>query len=103
MRIAVTDVGRTFGRQTRAYAEYRIFSSLARFSRVVHDVDVTLTLTSTSLTHGSKALCVVVVTVGDGGRLHVRARGRHVYDAINRAARRIGDALRRHTDIALSS
>jgi ribosome-associated translation inhibitor RaiA len=101
MRIAVTDVGRTFGRQTRAYAEYRIFSSLARFSRVVHDVDVSLT--STRLTHGSTALCVVVVTVGDGSRLHVRARGRHAYDAINRAARRIGDALRRHTDIQLSS
>jgi hypothetical protein len=48
-------------------------------------------------------LCVVVVTVNDGGRLYVRARGRHVYDAINRAAQRIGDALRRHGDIALSS
>ena len=101
MRIAVTDVGRMFGRQTRAYAEYRIFSSLARFSRVVHDVDVALT--STSLTHGSEALCVVGVTVGDGSRLQVRARGRHAYDAINRAAGRIGDALRRHTDIQLSS
>jgi ribosome-associated translation inhibitor RaiA len=101
MRIAVTDVGRTFGRQTRAYAEYRIFLTLARFSRVVHDVDVSLT--STSLTHGSNALCVVVVTVGDGSRVQVRARGRHAYDAINRAARRIGDALRSHTGIPLSS
>jgi ribosome-associated translation inhibitor RaiA len=101
MRIAVTDVGRTFGRQTRAYAEYRIFSTLARFSRVVHDVDVSLT--STSLSHGSKAVCEVGVTLGDGSCLHVRARGRNAYDAINRAARRIGDTLRRHTDIQLSS
>jgi ribosome-associated translation inhibitor RaiA len=101
MRISVTDVGSTFGRQTRAYAEYRIFSSLARFSDVVRNADVSLT--STRPTERSRALCMVVVTVNDGGRLHVRARGRHVYDAINRAAQRIGDALRRHSDIALSS
>jgi hypothetical protein len=43
MRIAVTDIGRTFGRQTRAYAEYRIFSSLARFSDVVREANVALT------------------------------------------------------------
>ena len=101
MRISVTDVGSTFGRQTRAYAEYRIFSTLARFSEVVRDADVSLS--STGPTEGPKALCVVVVTVDDGGRLQVRARGRHVYDAINRAAERIGDALRRHSDITLSS
>ena len=34
MKIDVTDISRTFGRQTRAYAEYRIFSSLAAFSNV---------------------------------------------------------------------
>ena len=27
MKIDVTDISRTFGRQTRAYAEYRIFAS----------------------------------------------------------------------------
>ena len=101
MRIAVTDVARTFGRQTRAYAEFRIFSSLARFSSVVHDVSISLT--STSATHGVTASCVVAVTLGDGSRLHVRARGRHAYDAINRAARRISDEVRRHTNIPLSS
>jgi ribosome-associated translation inhibitor RaiA len=101
MRIAVTDVGRTFGRQTRAYAEYRLFSSLARFSDVVRDVDVSLA--STRPTDGPKAVCAVVVTVTDGSRLHVRARGRHAYDAINRAAQRIGDALRRRTESQLSS
>ena len=101
MRIAVTDIELEFGRQTRAYAEYRIFSSLARFSHVVHDVDVSLR--SASRIDGSKALCLVVVTVGDGIRLQARATGRHAYDAINRAAQRIGEALRRHTDIPLSS
>src|SRR4051812_5132047 len=95
MRIAVTDIGRTFGRQTRAYAEYRIFSSLARFSHVVRDVDVSLT--SATRTDVPKPLCVVAVTVGDGIRVQVRATGRHAYDAINRAAQRIGEALRRHS------
>lgn len=101
MRIAVTDIGLESGRQTRAYAEYRIFSSLARFSHAVHDVDVSLT--SANRIDGPKALCVVVVTVGDGIRVQVRAGGRHAYDAINRAAQRIGEALRSHTDIPLSS
>ena len=101
MRIAVTDIGLEFGRQTRAYAEYRIFSSLARFNHVVHDVDVSLT--SASRIDGLKALCVVVVTVGDGTRVRIRASGRHAYDAINRAAQQIGEALRRHTDIPLPS
>src|ERR687890_390039 len=101
MRISVNEVGRTFGRQTRAYAEYRIFSSLARFSEVVRDVDVSLTVTVPI--PGRVARCTVVLTVADGSRLHVRAGGRHVYDAINRAARRAGDALRRQTNLSLSS
>ena len=42
MKIEVSDIARTFGRQTRAYAEYRIFSSLARFSDVVREAEVSL-------------------------------------------------------------
>ena len=92
----MTDIGCTFGRQTRAYAEYRIFSSLARFSDVVHEAGVSLT----ARRRGGAARCIVSVAVDDGGRLRVSARGRHVYDAINRAAERIGEELRRHTDIS---
>jgi ribosome-associated translation inhibitor RaiA len=99
MRISVTDIGCTFGQQTRAYAEYRIFSSVARFSDVVHEADVSLT----ARRRGGAARCVVCLTVNDGGRLRVSARGRHVYDAINRAAERIGEELRRQTDLRLSS
>jgi hypothetical protein len=92
MRISVSDIGRTFGRQTRAYSEYRIFSTLSRFGDVVRDVRVLLT--PTTATGEPAALCVVVVTIGTGQRLQVRARGRHVYDAVNRAAQRISHALR---------
>jgi ribosome-associated translation inhibitor RaiA len=99
MRIFVTDIGGTFGRQTRAYAEYRIFSTMARFGDVVHEADVSLASRRT----GGAARCVVALTVNDGRRLRVSARGRHVYDAINHAATRIAEALRRHTDVTLSS
>jgi ribosome-associated translation inhibitor RaiA len=95
----VTDIGCTFGRQTRAYAEYRIFSSVARFSHVVHEARISLK----SRRAGGAARCVVSLTVDDGGRLRVSAGGRHVYDAINRAAARVSEALRRHTDITLQS
>jgi ribosome-associated translation inhibitor RaiA len=98
MRISVADIGYAFGRQTRAYAEYRIFSSVSRFG-VVHDADVSLTSRQAS----GAARCVVALTVDGGHRLLVSARGRHVYDAINRAAERIGEELRRHTDIPVSS
>lgn len=97
MKIAVTNIGRTFGRQTRAYAEYRVFSSLARFSDVVLDATVYLRPPTVK---GRSVVCRVSVTVDRGSRLQVTARGRHPYDAINRAADLIGDALRTHGELA---
>src|SRR5687768_13881167 len=97
MKIEVTDIARTFGRQTRAYAEYRIFSSLARFSDVVHEAAVSLTRT----TSGHTVRCSVAVSFEMGRTVCVTARGRHPYDAISRVADRIGPVLRRHTQGAL--
>jgi hypothetical protein len=99
MNIEVTDIGRTFGRQTRAYAEYRIFSSLARFTGHVRDAAVSLT--PEDMGHG--VLCSVVVRFASGSPVRLTARGRHAYDAINRVAHRIGPALHRHTKVAMSS
>jgi ribosome-associated translation inhibitor RaiA len=99
MRVSVTDTGCTFGRQTRAYAEYRIFSSVARFGGVVHAAEVSLT--SQRAVVGAR--CVVALTLDDGGRLQVSSKGRHAYDAINRAAARVGHALQRHTALTLST
>ena len=98
MKIEVTDIARRFGRQTRAYAEYRIFSSLSRFSDVVREAAVSLT----PATRGNTVACCVVITFEAGVPVRVTAQGRHAYDAINRAAQRIGPALRRHT-VALAS
>jgi ribosome-associated translation inhibitor RaiA len=100
MKIAVTERGHAFGRQTRAYAEYRVFSTLARFADVMREVEVTLTPFAVD---GSTTRCRVVVTLEGGDCLRVSARGRHVYDAINRAARRISDDVRRHTNVVSHS
>ena len=81
--IAVTD-------QTRAYAEYRTFASLACLSRHVQDVEVHL---NSSNGDGADVSCVVTVTTTSGKRARVRARGRHAYDAINRAAERTSQRL----------
>ena len=96
MKIQVADIARTFGRQTRAYAEYRIFSSLARFGDIV-EATVSLTPTDT----GRTVVCSVVVGFEAGTPVQVTARGRHAYDAINRVANRIGPALRRHRRVSL--
>ena len=98
MKIDVTDISRTFGRQTRAYAEYRIFSSLAAFSNVRQ---VTVSLTSGA--RGNSVECSVLVDLETGVPVQVTARGRHAYDAINRAADRLAPALRRHAQVAVPS
>ena len=92
MRIEVTDIGRTFGRQTRAYAEYRIFSSLARFSEVVREAAVSLT----PAVRGHSVMYSVLVSLKIGPPVQITARGRHAYAAINRSADRLGRTLRRH-------
>lgn len=99
MKIAVTDISRTFGRQTRAYAEYRIFSSLAAFSTVVREVTVSLT----SGARSRSVVCSVLVGLDVDAPVQVTARGRHAYDAINRVADRLGPAMRRAAQVAVPS
>jgi ribosome-associated translation inhibitor RaiA len=99
MKIAVTDVSRTFGRQTRAYAEYRIFSSLAAFSNDVREVTVSLTAGPRS----HSVVCSVFVRLETHAPVHLSVRGRHAYDAINRAADQLGPALRRSAHMAVRS
>lgn len=98
MKIDVTDISRTFGRQTRAYAEYRIFSSLAAFSNVR---EVTVSLTSGA--RSRPVVCSVVVGLETDVPVQVTARGRHAYDAINRVADRLVLAMRRSAQFAVPS
>ena len=95
MRIEATDIGRTFGRQTRAYAEYRVFSSLAGFSDVVREATVSLTPAA----RGRSVVCSVTVEVERGAPVRVTARGRHAYDAINRVTARLAPTLRQRAHV----
>lgn len=99
MRIEVSTPEARFTDQTRAYAEFRVFSTLARFSDVVDHARVSLT----PALPGGQLTCAVSVTLADTTRVRISARGRHAYDAINRAALRLGDALQRHARVALTS
>jgi hypothetical protein len=99
MKIEVTDISRTFGRQTRTYAEYRIFSSLAAFNNIVREVTVSLT----SGARSRSVVCAVVVGLETSVSVRVTARGRHAYDAINRVADRLGAAVRRSVHVAVPS
>ena len=92
MRIEVLDHDNDFPEQTRAYAEYRIFSSLAHVSHVVERAHVTL---SAAGADSRSVVCTVVISGDDGPSTRIRARGGHAYDAINRAARRLALVLRR--------
>ena len=85
--------------QTRAYAEYRIFSSLARFAEHVEAATVSLATD----TGGHGVFCAVVVKLVSGSSVRLTARGRHAYDAVNRVAHRLGHALERHVEPTLAA
>jgi len=99
VRIEVYDENRCFDHQTRVYAEYRVFSNLVAFPDAVQNVAVTLARVHPSDAHptpGAMALCSIAITPGPDGRVEVSARGRHPYEAIDRAATRIRQLLFRH-------
>jgi hypothetical protein len=100
MHIDVQTPLRAFDDQTRAYAEFRVFSALARFSGDVGDVRVSLTQPPAG---AHPVVCRVDVPLSCGTRVRASARGRHACDAIDRAAARISDALRRRARVAVTS
>ena len=80
--------------QARAYAEYRIFATLARHSRRIRSVKVVV-----RPAQGSEAAdlvtCVVNVTLEHSESVRTRASGHHAYGAIDHAAKRIGALMNR--------
>ena len=95
MRIELRDDGQCDA-QTQAYAEYRVFATLAPLGNTVRHVTVTLAPADPSGAHpvsGARIVCTVSVVTGPGHRAEVRAKGRHPYEAIDRAAERIRKVL----------
>jgi ribosome-associated translation inhibitor RaiA len=85
--------------QTRAYAEYRVFASLAPYSRLVREVEVAV---SANAGDAPAVLCDVRVQLDSGPRVNVHARGGHAYEAINRAADRVTQQLSKRVGAALA-
>ena len=81
--------------QTRAYAEYRVFSALKHFSDIVRDATVMLMPADQDGTDDAGVACRVVITLTRDRRLERAARGRHAYAAIDRVAGRLQSLMDR--------
>ena len=93
MRIEVTAKNDAVSPQIRAYAEYRLFTTLARHARGIQRVSVILG--SPDPQAGSTFTCEVDVPLQGSGSTRVLAHGLHMHPAIDSAAARIGDVIDR--------
>ena len=92
MRIQISPQDDSVGARTRAYAEYRLFTALARHSRGIQSVLVRL---GPPDPHSETVTCEVNVTLHASGTARARARGHHAHAAIDKAAASIGNAVDR--------
>ena len=99
MRITIHTPGADLADQVRAYAEYRVFSAVARFGRTEHLVEDTLDADNTDdVEHGSaerQYTCSIVARTSGGEQIAVRAGSDHAYSVVDRAARQMTAALER--------
>lgn len=96
MRIDVHDPGSHFDDQTRAYAEYRVFSTLANLADVVQGVGVDLVRTADAVetsTARDVFACSVSIRLRSGREVDVASHGQHPYEAIDRAARQVATVV----------
>jgi ribosome-associated translation inhibitor RaiA len=87
MRIRVSGIDTAINDATRAYAEYRFFTSIARHESRVRAVDIVVTRDSAP---NRQFLCTVTVDLGPSGHVKTQARAAHPSGAIDRAADRTG-------------
>ena len=93
MRIDIIDEDDSITAQARVYAEYRLFATLARYARAIRSVRAVLHVDRKGV--ADRATCVVTVVLEPTGSAVVRVHGRHVHGAIDRAAGRIRDLIKR--------
>jgi ribosome-associated translation inhibitor RaiA len=101
MRVEVVD-GEGLTEQARAYAEYRLFATLARFGRAVVGVRVTINRRE-HRDHAHRFACSVSVQLDPSGSAIISAQGPHPHRAIDRAAGRIGQLVDKRIGRRLSS
>jgi ribosome-associated translation inhibitor RaiA len=93
MRIEVTGKNDAVSPQIRAYAEYRLFTALARHARVIRRVRVILG--SPDSQAGGALTCEVDVSLQASASARVLAHGPHMHAAIDLASERIGYVIDR--------
>jgi hypothetical protein len=79
---------------TRAYAKYRFFTSVARHERMIRSIDIAVR--RDPAVH-RPFLCTVAIDLGASGRVKTQARAVHPSGAIDRAAERAAWLLDRRT------
>jgi ribosome-associated translation inhibitor RaiA len=97
MRIMLTTAGLVMSDQLRAYTEYRLFTSIARFGSFVRGVGVTLRREPDAF------LCAVVIDLESSGQLKTRGRAPHPSAAVDKAAQRTAALLARRAPQPVSS
>lgn len=93
IRIDVSSAGGPLDGQTRAYAEYRLFSRLAPARAAVDYATIALVdpppaggdTSQPARDVAPRAICTISITLHHGKRVRVSARAPHIYDAIDRA------------------
>jgi ribosome-associated translation inhibitor RaiA len=96
MRIEVIAEDESINAQARTYAEYRVFTALARHIQHIRGVRVALRPDERDGTRDT-VVCAVTVALEPSGSIRIRACGPHAHAAIDRAVERIGDLVRRRT------
>jgi ribosome-associated translation inhibitor RaiA len=94
-RILVIADHHSINPQARTYAEYRVFAAVARHIRRVRRVRVALRSAEEKPPREDRAACAITVGLEPSGSLRVRAKGSHVYAAINSAVEQLVRAMER--------
>ena len=94
MQITVNGVDVLVSDRVRAYAEYRLFTTVAHYGGAVRGVTVTL---GPDRGRAGAVTCAVLIDLASCGVVKTQARGGHPDAAIDRAAARAAFLLGRRT------
>jgi ribosome-associated translation inhibitor RaiA len=104
MQIRISGINAPITAESRAYAAYRFFTSIARYESRVGSVDVVVGREAAA---GGRLVCIVAVDLGRSGHVKTQARSRRPSAAIDRAADRtawlIGRRIRRDFSVKSSA
>jgi ribosome-associated translation inhibitor RaiA len=94
-RILVLADDQSINPQARSYAEYRVFAAVARHLRCVRRVRIVLRSAEEKPSREDRVGCAITVGLEPSGSLRIRAKGSHVYAAINNAVEQLVRAMER--------